>query len=78
MAGAECGICRADALAGAAVSTELGGGNGVNVAIGVAVAAITARTQATAAAVAAAAAGYANQDDTSAGTLAALPQVPVT
>jgi hypothetical protein len=51
--------------------------NGVNAAIGVAVAAITARTQATAAAVAASAAGFANQDDTAAGALAAVPQVMV-
>ena len=51
--------------------------NGGNAAIGVAVATITARTQATAAAVAAAAAGYVNQDDTAAGTLAALSQVTV-
>jgi hypothetical protein len=52
--------------------------NGVNAAIGVAVAAITSRTQATAAAVAAAAAGYVNQDNTAAGTLAALSHVTVT
>jgi hypothetical protein len=51
--------------------------NGVDTAIGVAVAAITARTQATAAAVAAAATGYANQDNTAAGALAAVSRATV-
>lgn len=70
-------IQRVNALSGQPFQPSKAAVNGVNAAIGVAVAAITARTQATAAAVAASAAGFANQDDTAAGALAAVPQVMV-
>jgi hypothetical protein len=73
--GLDTQLAGAHPLPGNAFQPTAAAVNGVNAAIGVAVAAFTARTQATAAAVAASATGYANQDDTAAGALAAVPQM---